>query len=83
MRREFSFSCCGEQMLCPGLLDTLTSGVDSTRRWICPVYGHGADLVHFNFDQIELRMELERYGASESPVHIQQLKGGGKENGAK
>ena len=63
MRGEaMCFSCCGEEMVCLGLVDALNPEVDSIRRWICPICGHGVDLVHFDFDELELRNELENYG---------------------
>lgn len=76
MSEAFSFNCCGEEMRCLGLVDVLAREVDSVRRWICPVCGHGVDLVHFDFDEMELQNELELYGEAASPLHTQQVKGG-------
>ena len=76
MSKEFDFSCCGKEMVCLGLVDVMAPEVESIRRWVCPVCGHGVDLVQFNLDEPELHNELELYGEAASPPHIQQLKGG-------
>ena len=76
MGEQLDFSCCGQEMRSFGLVDFIGPNIESVKRWVCEVCGHGIDLVHFDFDEAELRNELELYGDEQSPPHAQQLKGG-------
>jgi len=73
---EWSLNCCGEAMLCLGLVDCLHPLVESVRRWACPNCGHGVDLVHFRFGEVELHNELELYDVAAAPLYTHQMKGG-------
>jgi hypothetical protein len=77
MSEQFETYCCGQPMRSFGVVDFIGPTIESGRRWVCEVCGHGIDLVHFDFDEAELENELELYGDLPSPSHIQQLKGGG------
>ena len=76
MNKQFETYCCGQPMRAFGLVDCLNPCVDSVRRWVCEVCGHGIDLIHFDMDELELQNELELYGDAASPTHTHQLKGG-------
>lgn len=76
MSEQFEVHCCGQAMRSFGLVDCIGPNVESVRRWVCEVCGHGIDLVHFDFDEAELQNELELYGDLPSPLHIHQVKGG-------
>jgi hypothetical protein len=76
MSEKLEFRCYGQEMRDFGLVDFIGPNIESVRRWVCEVCGHGIDLVHFDFDEAELQDELELYGDLPSPSPIYQVKGG-------
>lgn len=74
MNQKHKTYCCGMPMRSFGLVYSINPCVDSIHRWVCEVCGHGIDVIHFDFDELEVQHEINGEAATPFPYH--QLKGG-------